>query len=323
VSNNNDEKSRLDSAARAAWLYFIGEKTQEEIARIMRISRPTAQRLVSLARSERLITFRFKNPILSYLELADRLTSLYRLAYCEVVPVDPTKPESLAGVATSAAGFIELSLSAPTPVVMALGTGRTLRAATDLVQSMDCPQHTLVALVGNIAPDGSASMFDVLSKLADVTKAKRYPIPLPVLADTRAERDQLVSLRPVRRVHELAARADITLVGVGQMDLQAPQFVDGFITREELLEQIRLGAVGEITGWSFDAEGRILTEGINQRLTSSPARIDGAQLVIGVANGKRKLAAIHSALRGRLVNGLITDDETAEALVAKAAQGRP
>lgn len=114
MSNNNDEKSRLDSAARAAWLYFIGEKTQEEIARIMRISRPTAQRLVSLARSERLITFRFKNPILSYLELADRLTSLYRLAYCEVVPVDPTKPESLAGVATSAAGFIELSLSAPT-----------------------------------------------------------------------------------------------------------------------------------------------------------------------------------------------------------------
>ena len=35
--------------------------------------------------------------------------------------------------------------------------------------------------------------------------------------------------------------------------------------------------------------------------------------MIGVANGKRKLEAIHSALRGRLVNGLITDDETAEA----------
>ena len=52
------EKSRLDDAARAGWLYYIAGNTQDEIARKLNVSRPTAQRLVSLALTERLITFR-------------------------------------------------------------------------------------------------------------------------------------------------------------------------------------------------------------------------------------------------------------------------
>ena len=38
--------------------------------------------------------------------------------------------------------------------------------------------------------------------------------------------------------------------------------------------------------------------------------------MIALAKGHRKLPAISAALRGRLVNGLITDEATAEALLA-------
>ena len=34
---------------------------------------------------------------------------------------------------------------------------------------------------------------------------------------------------------------------------------------------MRLGAVGEITGWAFDAEGRVLDGGTNDRVTSIAA----------------------------------------------------
>ena len=70
----------------------------------------------------------------------------------------------------------------------------------------------------------------------------------------------------------LAAKADLRLVGIGQMDQAAQLHVDGFVTREELLELMRLGAVGEMTGWAFDAEGRIIDGGTNSRLTSVPRR---------------------------------------------------
>jgi DNA-binding transcriptional regulator LsrR (DeoR family) len=317
LSNNNSDSSRLHNAARAGWLYFIAGNTQDEIAQKLRVSRPTAQRLVALARSERLITFRFEHSLSACVELAEQLRSHYGLAYCDVVPTDPANVQSLAGVGASAASFIEQTLASPTPSVLAVGTGRTLRAAVDQIQPIDGRQHTLVALVGNIAPDGAASHYDVLTRLADVTKARFFPIPLPVVADSTEQRELLTSLQFVRRVHVLATNADVRIVGVGQMDLEAPQFVDGFISRDELLHLIKLGAVGEITGWSFDAAGNILRDGINGRLTSVPIAPGSQQLVVGVANGKAKLQAIYSALYGQLINGLITDEATAKQLIAQ------
>ena len=52
------EASRLDDAARAGWLYYVAGNTQDEIARKLGVSRQSAQRLVSLAVSERLIKVR-------------------------------------------------------------------------------------------------------------------------------------------------------------------------------------------------------------------------------------------------------------------------
>src|ERR1700690_4050051 len=93
------EKSRLDEAARAGWLYFIAGHTQDEIAKMLKVSRASAQRLVSLCLAERLITFRLEHPIAACMELAARLKDLFHLAHCEVVPTDPAAPLSAAGIA--------------------------------------------------------------------------------------------------------------------------------------------------------------------------------------------------------------------------------
>lgn len=309
------DSSKLDIAARAAWLYFIAGNTQEEIALKLRVSRPTAQRLVSLALDRRLVTFRFEHKISSTMELSEKLSKRLGLQHCEVVPTDPSAPESIAGIAACAAAFMEQTLSSSTPVVMAIGTGRTLRAAVEQIQPLNCPQHTLVGLVGNVATDGAASFFDVLSRLADLTKAQHFPIPLPVLADTEEQRDSLAAMRIIQRTVSLAHSAQVTLVGVGQMDLDAQQHIDGFISREELLNQIRLGAVGEITGWSFTADGKVMDGGVNGRVTSVPLCSPEGRLVIGVACGQRKVPAIISAIRGNILNGLITDELTAQSLL--------
>jgi DNA-binding transcriptional regulator LsrR (DeoR family) len=311
------EKSRLDEAARAGWLYFVAGNTQDEIARKLSVSRPTAQRLVSLALSEKLITFRLDHPIAACMELARRLGEKFALRHCDVVPTDPANPAAVAGVAGSAAAFLEQKLQAERPIIIALGTGRTLRAAVEQIRPVERPYHQLVSLVGNIAPDGSASFFDTLTRLADLTKARHYPIPLPLFARSPEERSLLVEIEPVRRVHALAARADLTLVGVGQMDGEAQQFIDGFISREELVDLMRLGAVGEVIGWAIDAHGRIIDAPTNARITSVPHRLrDDDRLVVGVAVGPSKVQAIRAALTGRIITGLITDEATAAALLA-------
>jgi DNA-binding transcriptional regulator LsrR (DeoR family) len=313
----DSEKSRLDEAARAGWLYFIAGHTQDEIAKMLQISRASAQRLVSLCLAERLITFRLEHPIAACMELAARLKDAFKLAYCEVVPSDAAAPQSVAGIAERAANMLESMLRGDRPVIVALGTGRAVRAAVERVSPIDRPNHQIVSLVGNISADGSASFFDTVGRLADVTRSRHYPMPLPFLMSSDKERSHMLRLEPISKVRALAAKADLRLVGIGQMDQSAQVLVDGFVTRQELLDMLRRGAAGELTGWAFDAEGRIIDGGTNRRLTSIPPRVPAAALTIGAAVGKAKVSAIRAALKGRLINGLITDEATASGILNK------
>ena len=74
-----------------------------------------------------------------------------------MVPSDPASDSSSLGIAEAAAAFLEQQLRAAEPTIVAIGTGRTLRAAVEQFPRIECPQHQLVSLVGNIAMDGSAA----------------------------------------------------------------------------------------------------------------------------------------------------------------------
>ncbi len=314
---SNNEKSRLDDAARAGWFYYIAGQTQDEIAKRLKVSRATVQRLVSLCLSERLITFRLEHPIAACMDLATQLVDRFKLRTCEIVPTDPTSATAVAGIAERAASLLEATLRSSKPVIVAIGTGRAMRAAVEQVPPMDRPDHQLVSLVSNISTDGSANFFDTVGRLAELTKARHYPTSLPVLMSSEDERDRMLKMGAVAKVRAIAGRADLRLIGVGQMDEKAQLHVDGFVSRTELRELMRLGAVGELTGWAYDARGRFLKGGTNARLTSVPHPVPATALTVAAAVGPAKVPAILAALRGRLINGLITDEATAKSLLAQ------
>ena len=154
--------ARLDDAARAGWLYYVAGNTQDQIAAKLGVSRQSAQRLVSLAVSEGLVKVRIDHPIASCLDLAERLSQRFALDHVEVVPSDPTSDSTTLGVAEAAAAEIEKRLLSPEPIVMAIGTGRTLKSAIEKLPAMDCAHQKVVSLTGNIAPDGSAAFYNVV-----------------------------------------------------------------------------------------------------------------------------------------------------------------
>lgn len=310
-----ETSNRLDDAARAGWLYYVAGRTQDEIASTMGISRQSAQRLVSLAVSERLIKVRLDHPIAECLELANRLRAAYRLEHIEVVPSDPMSTSSTTGIAEAGAAEIERRLKSADSLIMAVGTGRTLKAAIDQLPPMECPQHRIVSLTGNIGPDGSAAYYNVIFSMADAVKARHFPMPLPVFVSSAEERDLLHKQAMIRSTVDLAARADVTFVGIGELGPHAPLLVDGFLDEAEIAELETAGAVGEICGWVFDADGRLLDGVMRKSVASAPIPARETSTVIALAMGRRKVAAIAGALRGRLVNGLVTDEATAEALL--------
>jgi len=318
ASRNDGGSARLDDAARAGWLYYVAGNTQDQIAAKIGVSRQTAQRLVSLAVSEGLIRVRVDHPIANCLDLAARLRNRFALDLVEIVPSDPDSSSTTIGIAEAAAAQIEKTLRSTEPIVMAIGTGRTLKAAIEQLPPMECPQHKVVSLTGNISPDGSAAFYNVIFTMADRVKARSFPMPLPVFASSPQERETLHSQKMIHSTLSLAAQANVTFVGIGDLGPRAPLFVDGFITEQELKSLQKAGAVGEIVGWIFDRDGRLIDGITNDRVSSAPIPSREKSMVIALAMGERKLPGILAAITRRLVNGLITDERTATVLLSSA-----
>jgi DNA-binding transcriptional regulator LsrR (DeoR family) len=312
---HDPETSKHDDAARAGWMYYVGGMTQDQIATALGVSRQRAQRLVSRAMAEGLIHVRLEHKIGSCLAAEAALKRRFGLTKVRVAPalgpgVDPAR-----ATAAVAAELLESYLARPERLVIAFGTGRSLSSMVGELTAVPTERHKVVSLIGNIAPDGSASFYDVILRIADKLHAPHYPMPVPVISETPEERDMFHALGPVQTVVDLARNADVMFVGIGQMGDDAPLYKDGFVTRTQLAEMQARGATGEIVGCVYNAEGVYLDTPLTARLGGVRIEPGRSAPVIGVAAGASKVAAIRAAIKGRLINGLVTDEPTAAALL--------
>ena len=165
------------------WLYYIAGNTQEEIAsKLGRFAPISAAAGVSgdvrrLGESPARPPDR-QLPVAGGRVEENSLRSIWpKLCRLIRVPMSTT-----IGIAQAASAEIEKWLRSEKPITMAIGTGRTLKAAVEQLPRMDCSRHKVVSLTGNVAPDGSAAYYNVIFNIADALKARSFPMPLPVFA---------------------------------------------------------------------------------------------------------------------------------------------
>jgi DNA-binding transcriptional regulator LsrR (DeoR family) len=100
------------------------------------------------------------------------------------------------------------------------------------------------------------------------------------------------------------------------MRLGCPLHRDGFLTREEVIELVKAGAVGDNLGWAFNEMGELVRASTQQRVTSIQLRRPSKKPVIAFAGGEHKAQAVLGALRGQWINGLVTDEICARMILA-------
>jgi DNA-binding transcriptional regulator LsrR (DeoR family) len=305
---------KLDLATRAAWLYYIAGNTQNEIAEKLQISRPVAQRLVAYAVEKNLIRVRVDHRLADCLALAEKLSARYGLSVCEVVPIDGDSADAVSRkLAVAGAQVMERYLNESKPMVVAVSSGRTLKATVDQLAQLDRPQHRLVSMVGAIAHDGSSNRYDVALNISEKTGGKHFLLPAPLIADNEAERAQWCNHRLYRIVETLSGQADVAFVGIGNIGPHCPLHEDRFITTAELHELMELGAVAEMLGLPIDANGKCVDAPTGRRVTSLRLDSPPKRLTIGIAGGETKRDAVMAALKGGWLSGLVTDEICARA----------
>jgi DNA-binding transcriptional regulator LsrR (DeoR family) len=176
----------------------------------------------------------------------------------------------------------------------------------------------LIGGVGNPAAEGHAAR--LTQRFAELTGAKPTFLLAPGIATSREVRDAMLQDHFVRAALEDLNRVTLALVGIGSLEPSTLlQSSGNFFSKRELAELAARGAVGDICLRFFDAAGNHVPSKVDQRVIGvTLAQLRNVDRCVGIAGGQRKYEAIRGAVRGKLVNVLITDHLTAERLIADA-----
>jgi DNA-binding transcriptional regulator LsrR (DeoR family) len=306
---------------RIAWLYYKDQLTQAEIAHKFDISRVKVSRLLTEARERRLVEINIPAAANLQLDRERELRTLFHLHDVTIVPSSRQGDELRRVLAQRAATYFQSIVHEDLRV--GLGMGRTLSYLPDFFRSNNnsfgC---TFVEMVGGTARTSTGfDTYNISWKMAQLCTGEAEHVTTPVVVDTPSVREILMKDRSIASVIDHAAQVNVALLGVGVVDDDCTLLQMGYLDARGLKQLRALGAVGDILGRFYDREGHLVPHDINKRVIGIElAHLRKIPLVVAIAGGLQKTGAILGALRGGYVKVLITDHETACAVLEMATK---
>ncbi|MFZ2634817.1 MAG: sugar-binding transcriptional regulator [Rectinemataceae bacterium] len=315
------EDSEEDLVTKIAWLYYKEKLTQAEIAERIFLSRQKVQRYLEKARDLEIIRFTLKHPHANLLGVEDALKEKFGLKDAVVIPSPYTEGEGLRkSFAKAGALYLERRLGAAGNCILGVGWGNTTAYLADYFEPQSVEgKIDVVSLIGNLMLNVSMNPFLMGQKIAGKLDSPFYNIWAPAIAQTK-ERAEVFRSEPwIHDVLDIACRADINLISIGEVSRFASLFQMGYLSGQDLQRLIGKGAVGDILCRFFDANGNIIEDEVHDRVIGIPLDMlrDERKICIGVAGGASKIEAIIAAMRQKYINVLITDENTATDLMRR------
>jgi DNA-binding transcriptional regulator LsrR (DeoR family) len=158
----------------------------------------------------------------------------------------------------------------------------------------------------------------LVSQLAYLVRGEAHLLPAPGLVASKGAADVLAQDPHVDETIALFDQITVALLGIDSLEVSPCLIGSGnTISTEELQRLEDKGAVGHICLRFYNAHGQQIEDSIRGRVLGLDLeRLKKIPTVVGVACGKRKHQAILGAVRGALVNILVTDQFTAEGLAS-------
>jgi DNA-binding transcriptional regulator LsrR (DeoR family) len=161
---------------------------------------------------------------------------------------------------------------------------------------------------------------NLVSRIAEKLGGEAYYLNAPYLCENAEMAKALLKTKSVQETIRLSKKTDVALLGIGSTSPNYSSFyLAGYITRQELEDLRKAGAVGDVCGWHFDVHGQPACDTFCDRLVSIHREdLLSIPVRLGVAGGEGKADAILGALRSKYVNMLVIDSLTARKVLELA-----
>jgi DNA-binding transcriptional regulator LsrR (DeoR family) len=304
--------SEAQIQTRAAWYYYVGGLTQQEIADRLGLTRLRVNKIVGQARADGLVRIEIQMPFASCVALEEKLKARFALDEVSVVPTvaDPDTQQAVIG---EAAGIM-LEPLLKDGIGLGVGWGRTLREAARRMRAHRHPASWVTSLMGGLTRGSGTNTFEVATEFARLLGAECYYVAAPIYCPSVESRSTLLTHYGLAEVMRRAREANIALLSCGDLSSRS-LLATTHIVSESLDELRAAGAVGDILGTFLDEYGRAVDHPLNQRVMAlNPQELKAYPISILASGGIGKLQVIRGILNARYIRRLVTDESVAEGL---------
>ena len=299
--------------ARVAAMYYEQEMTQNDIAAALELSRVKIYRLLKEARESQVVRILIDWPVKRSQELEARLVRQFGLERALALQTGATDEALLRRqIGQLAARYLEGLLVEGAALSICFGSTtyeviNAIRADfqvnVKVMQATGSMSHALKEF------DSSALTRQLAQKLG----GEALYLSSPLLADNAESASVIRRQAVVDRTLAQVCRADIALVGIGDLDSATSGFVRAGVADSDQLRLFReRGAIGDMAWQVFDSAGELFPCELNRRIIGITLdELRALPKTIAVAVGLNKAAAIVGALRSGVINVLCTDEATA------------
>jgi DNA-binding transcriptional regulator LsrR (DeoR family) len=313
----NTLREELRQMIAVANLYYKDGCAQQEIATAMGISRPTVSRLLARAREERIVTISIVDPFNNNQVLADQLCLETGLTEAVITPAVPNSPElNLRLVGISAARFIEKNIKAQD--IVGIGWGRSLFSVAQSLEPQLTKSVTFVPLnggLGQISPHFQVN--ELIRVFSKYFNGKSHQLFLPAIVEDNETKNILMDSADSKTITAIWEKLTTALIGIGTVDFETELnmlFVN-YLNMETRQRLIEANAVGDVCMQFYDEKGNFVHDGLRGVIGIPLEQLHKVPNVIAISSGVNKAQAILSAIKGKIIKTLITDDLTAQAIL--------
>jgi len=319
VVANGGAESRSDRLRiRAAWMYFVEQMTQNEIADVLGVGRVTVVRMLADARARGEVKITIESELVEIVRLERELERAFGLEQAIVAPLSRPDADPIPAIAAKTGGYVSEIMKAGMRV--GVGWGNTLFSSLQFLSARSLADFKVISLLGGVGVARRFNPAEFAWRFAQAFQGDGYLIPTPAVVDSIETKVALVERCGLQEIFQLADSLDAVLVSVGGIASATTFYRGGFLKEADREELVARGAVGDLLFHFFNRNGDLVDHPVNQLVMSVEVdRLRRAPVRILTSGGEEKIGALMGAMHLIQPTVLITDEESARRMLAERA----
>lgn len=316
---NGGTESRSDRLRiRAAWMYFVEQMTQNEIADVLGIGRVTVVRMLAEARARGEVKITIESELVEIAALERELERAFGLEQAIVAPLSAPGSDPIPAIAARTGSYVSDIMKAGMRV--GVGWGQTLFSSLQFLSARALADFKVISLLGGVGVARRYNPAEFAWRFAQTFQGDGYLIPTPAVVDSIETKTALVERCGLQEIFQLADTLDAVLVSVGGIASATTFYRGGFLKEADREQLVEKGAVGDLLFHFFDRNGDLVDHPVNKLVMSVEVdRLRRAPVRVLTSGGAEKTDALLGAMNLIRPTVLITDEESARRMLAERA----